>query len=401
VRRGLWHQCGDRSQLLVKEQIEHGAGVGVIISPRDLAFHKAVEYSQIYHDLGVQVLIDPQFHVPQFSNSNLASYPIDEFRARISQMQPLTSEDLEGIANSLRTINSEINSDGIISPAVVYEAGRSDIVQLNSQLFAVSRQVGDELGISTYATVVLGRSVASSDQIQRAILAPVTSLNADGWYFAFEFEPERIPSSQDTVYRCCEAGIRLACTGKPVLHAYAGPMALLSFGFGATGAAIGHCQNLWKFCLGRWHPPSGRGGGGEAPSRFFSSSLWGTIIYPDEVTILPTDLQAQILTSSPFSSQVTPGQPFLRLRRWDANKHLVYSICSTVAEIAETNDPRRNATDAINILQNAVNLHGDIAGRGHTLSDNTNAYQESWRTALSELLTNRSSDFAYLELLRA
>lgn len=400
MRRGLWHQCGDRSQQLVKEQIEHGAGVGVIISPRDLAYQKAVEYSKIYRDLGVQVLIDPQFHVPQFSNSNLASYPIDEFRARISQMQPLTSEDLEGITNSLKTINSEINSNGIISPAVVYEAGRSDIVQLNSQLFAISKQVGDELGISTYATVALGRSVASSEPTQRAILAPVTSLNADGWYFAYEFEPERIPSSQDAVYRCCEAGIRLAYTGKPVLHAYAGPMALLSFGFGATAAAVGHWQNLWRFCLKRWQPASGRGGGGEAPSRFFSSSLWGTIIYPDEITDLPTDLQAQILTPSPFSSQVTPGQPFLPLSRWDANKHLVYSICSTVAEIAETNDPRRNATDAVNLLQDAVNVHGIIAGRGHTLRDNTNAYQENWRIALSELLENRSSDFDYLELLR-
>ena len=29
-----------------------------------------------------------------------------------------------------------------------------------------------------------------------------------------------------------------------MLHAYAGPMGLLSFGFGATGVAIGHSQNL-------------------------------------------------------------------------------------------------------------------------------------------------------------
>lgn len=401
MRRGPWHQCGNRSQRLVIEQIEHGAGVGVIISPRDLTFQKAVEYSQIYHNLDVHVLIDPQFHVPQFSNRNLSSYPIDEFRARISQIQPLTNEDLEGIANSLRRINSEINADGIISPAVVYEAGRLDIVQMNSQLFTISKQVGDELGMPTYATVVLGRSVTSSDQTQRAILAPVTSLNADGWYFAFEFEPERIPSSQNTVYRCCEAGIRLACTGKPVLHAYAGPMALLSFGFGATAAAIGHCQNLWRFCLGRWQPPRPRGGGGEPPARFFSRALWGTIVYPDEVGILTLELQSQILTSSPFSSNVTPGQPFLRFARWDANKHLVFTICSTIAEIAETNDPRINATDAINLLQQAVTLHGNIAGTGHVLRDNTNAYQENWRIALSELLENQSSDFEYLELLRA
>ena len=57
--------------------------------------------------------------------------------------------------------------------------------------FDISKQVGDEIGISTYATVVLGRSAASSDQTQRAILAPVTSLNADGWYFAYPSLPPR------------------------------------------------------------------------------------------------------------------------------------------------------------------------------------------------------------------
>lgn len=400
MNRGPWHQCGDRSQKLVVEQIEHGAGVGVILSTRDLSYQKAVQYAAIYHDLGVQVLIDLQFYVPGFTNSCLSSYPTYEYRTKISQMQPLLDNDLNGITATLQEINQNINADGVISPAIIYQAGRPDIVQMNSRLFSVSKRVGDVLGIPTYASVVLGRSITSSDQTLEEILSPVTSLMADGWYFIFEFDPERIPSSPESVSRCCIAGLRLACTGMPVLHAYAGPMALLSFGFGVDAVGIGHCQNLWKFCLERWQPQRRRSGGRKAPVRFFSRSLWGTIVYPDEVSRMPIGLQEQILTSSPFSTQITPGQPFLPITPWNANKHFVHSICSTIAEIAAVNEPRINVTQAISLLQEAVRLHGTIGGTGLTLRDNTNVYQENWRLVLNELLENQSSSFDYLELLR-
>jgi hypothetical protein len=52
-------------------------------------------------------------------------------------------------------------------------------------------------------------------------------------------------------------------------------MGLLSFGLGATGAAIGHSQNLWKFTPDRWMPAASRGGGGDAPARFFSNAFGG------------------------------------------------------------------------------------------------------------------------------
>ena len=41
MRRGAWHQCGYNSQRLVIEQIQIGAGLGVIISSRDLGIAHA------------------------------------------------------------------------------------------------------------------------------------------------------------------------------------------------------------------------------------------------------------------------------------------------------------------------------------------------------------------------
>ena len=36
MRRGAWHQFGDRSQRLVLEQLQGGVGVGAIIAPATL-----------------------------------------------------------------------------------------------------------------------------------------------------------------------------------------------------------------------------------------------------------------------------------------------------------------------------------------------------------------------------
>lgn len=396
MRRGPWHQFGDKSQRLVVEQLQRGSGVGVILSPRDLPMPKAIEYAQRYHGLGAHVLIDQQFYVPQFRHDNLDSYPTRQHRTTTSQLLQITDSDLDTLTTALYTINNALSADGLIAPALVYEAGRLDIVQLNERLFLATKKAGDELGIPTYATAIIGNSAIVSDTTIGEILSHVTSLNSDGFYYSFEFNPERIPSSRDSVLRCCTAGLTLACTGLPVLHGYAGPMALLSLGFGATGTAIGHGQNLWRFRRSRWAPPARSGGGGTAPPRFFSNNLWGTMIYPDEISRLTPALRSQVLTHSPFSSQVSSNTAWTN---WAARKHIVYIICSMVSTIATDSDPLVNANAAITLLQGASSLHGNIAAMGLTLRDSTNTYQGNWQLAMTELLNTRSKSYRYLALL--
>lgn len=395
MRRGVWHQFGDKSQLLVKEQLENGAGVGVILSVRDLKREAAIMYAAQYHGLGAHVLIDPQFYNPGFHNQKLATYPINQFRASISTLTQISNTNLEQMASLLKIDHADVNADGLIAPAITYEAGRQDIVNLNKRLFEAAKQVGNELGIPTYATVMLGRSVTSSGPTLDAILSQATSLASDGWYFGFEFGQNRLPSSKEDVTRCCSAGLTLACTGKPVLHAYAGPLGLLSFGFGATGTAIGHAQNTWQFVRGRWDPSS-QTGGGAAPPRFFSRTLWGTIVYPDETSQLSLYLRNQVLTHSSFSSPTASGLPW---SRWDANKHLVSIICSTVSAIATTMNPRVNASDAKQLLDNAITLHEQIADSGLKLRDDTNVYQQNWSDAIGAVLSEKQDDYDYLDLL--
>jgi hypothetical protein len=223
MRRGAWHQCGDRSQLLVQEQLERGAGVGVILSPRDLSRPNALEYAGRYRALGAETLLDHQFYVPDFTNPKLNTYAISALRAGISTLNRISDADLTEFENQLRIDHQELGATAVLAPAVVYEAGRMDIVQLNARLFGASKRVGDQLHIPTYATIVLGRSVTAADETTDSILSYATALNSDGWYFAFEFEDERLPSSRVSVRRCCSAGLTLACTGKPLARVCGSP----------------------------------------------------------------------------------------------------------------------------------------------------------------------------------
>jgi len=399
MRRGAWHQFGDRSQKLVLEQLQGGVGVGAIISARDLAMANAADYAQQYRSLGASVLIDHQFYVPDFSNRNLSSYPTNQFRDSISGLNRVNAQQLAGLAQAIASIHTSVPTDGVIAPATVYEAGRPDIIDLNARLFETARAVGDARGIPTYATVVLGRSVVSSDSTLAGVLGQATALDADGWYFGYEFSPGRLPSAYDEVYRCCGAALTLACTGKPVLHAYAGPIGLLSLGCGCTGVGVGHSQNLWGFTRERWEPPTSQGGGGgDAPPRFFSTALWGTVVYPDEIVRIPTGIVAQVLTHSPYSVAVM-ATGTLQWNRWDANKHLVDRICQTIGTIAANPSPRQNLQSAAAILQQAVGLHQRIADAGLALRDDTSAYQDVWRQAITQLPAARSADFDYLDLI--
>jgi hypothetical protein len=397
MRRGAWHQCGDRSQKLATEQLQNNAGVGVIISPRDLSRDKAIKYAEEYQSLGAEILIDYQYYVPEFTNNRLDSYPISRFRTNVSTLNKISDQALADLGSELQVDHKDLKCSALVAPAVVYQAGRPDIVQLNARLFACSKRVADSLGIPIYATVVVGRSVTSSDQTLRTTLSQATTLSSDGWYFGFEFEDERIPSSRDAVRRCCVAGLTLACTGKPVLHAYAGPMGLLSFGFGAAAVGIGHSQNLWKFTRDRWASTPSQGGGGDAPARFFSTELWGTIVYPDETSQLSEAIRKKILTSSPFSGPVASS---LEWGRWESGKHLVYCLAQEFSSLASEKDPRKNIHSAITRLENAISLHEAIEKESVFLIDDTTAYHANWKAALEDLLRENEGDFDYFDLLQ-
>lgn len=401
MNRGAWHQFGNNSQKLAVEQLQHGAGAGVIISARDLAPAKLLEYAPQYRALGASVILDQQFYLPDSDVGKLADHPISRFRESVSKLNRISDADLASLQAELQRVSNALGTDAILAPALVYESGRRDIVDVNEKLFRAAKAVGDNLSRPTYATVVLGAGATTSDHGIAEVLDAATALAADGWYFAYEFDDGRVPSSEQKILRWAKAGLTLATTGKPLLAAFAGPLALLAPSFGATAAGVGHSQNLWKFDRSRFQPPpGGGGGGGDAPPRFFSSGLWGTIVYPDEIASIGQQLANEVLCASPFRAGVTSKQPFLEWSRWESNKHLVYVICRECQGLFDLGDPLAALALAKSRLVAAVQLHSRIVAGGLTLKDDSFAYQKTWHAVLARLESECAVDYEYLTLLR-
>ncbi len=225
MKAGAWHQFGDRSQKLALEQLEQQVGVGVILSPRDLSRDLAVEYAVKYRALGAEVLADPQYYIPESDIGHLTSHETAQFRHSVSGLGGIGPAKLAELGDALISWNTDLQTSAVIAPAVIYEAGRPDILDVNAMLFGEAKRAAAANGVPVYASVVLGHSVTSSDGTLSEILAAATALDPDGWYFSFEFREQRIPGATTLVRRFLEAGLVLACTGKPVMHAFAGPMA--------------------------------------------------------------------------------------------------------------------------------------------------------------------------------
>lgn len=295
----------------------------------------------------------------------------------------------------LRTENTSFGTEAIIAPAVVYEAGRSDIMQLNARLHSAAVSAGQTSGKPVYATVVLGNSIANSQQIIDETLSRITGLECDGWYFAFEFPVERIPSNTGAVYNCLHSILTLAGTGAPVLHAYAGPMGILSMGAGATASAMGPSQKQWRFCRERWKETETSGGGGNAPRRYFSKNLWGTLVVPDELVLLTPQLRQSVMSPSPFASNPLPPV----WKRGDSDRHNVFTVCKGIEEVSNAATPLLRKDAAIEILDTAISLHRQIASGHISLKDETAGYQSNWKAALEALVRNHQDDYDFLEML--
>ena len=106
------------------EQLEAGHGVGVILSPRDLTRAQAISYAAQYANLQAPVLIDPQFYVPDFTNDNLDTYALSQFRTSLASLGQITDVALSALTAELETLGAELAVSGVIAPAAMYEAGR-------------------------------------------------------------------------------------------------------------------------------------------------------------------------------------------------------------------------------------------------------------------------------------
>ncbi|WIW50348.1 hypothetical protein ML401_34890 (plasmid) [Bradyrhizobium sp. 62B] len=166
----MWHQLGFNTQLVVKEFLQ--AGVGVIVSPKDLAHDKALEHASQYKSDGPDVLLNPQFYVPEYSAGKVGTYPTAAFRQPITTLGAVTERDLHGLARALEDENRKFGTSAVVAPALPYEAARPDIEALNSKLFRAAKKAGDAIGVPTYGTVAISQTLSTMDLRARSRARP-------------------------------------------------------------------------------------------------------------------------------------------------------------------------------------------------------------------------------------
>ena len=177
MRRGAWHQLGWNHHLMIVEQLQNQAGVGVILSPRDLAFSRAQECVAMYKEQDAHVVIDPQWHVPGFSNDQVEAYPTASLRMTVTSLVSISDDRLVELEQKLVSENAALQTDALIAPAGMYQAGRSDIIQLNRRLHEVARNAATRLNIPCYGTAFLDQSITNSMALVESTMSAITSLN--------------------------------------------------------------------------------------------------------------------------------------------------------------------------------------------------------------------------------
>ena len=94
---------------LFGECVLHGAGVGVVISPRDLSRERAVELAPQYRDLHADVMIDPQLYLPDSTVGRISAYAeLVPFRQAVSQLHKIPDAQLVALQAAIHQLNDDL-----------------------------------------------------------------------------------------------------------------------------------------------------------------------------------------------------------------------------------------------------------------------------------------------------
>jgi hypothetical protein len=92
-----------------------------------------------------RLLLDLQFFRSTFENRHTPSYELDAYRQSVSELKKLSSSQLTGLTRSIEKLNRRFRTVGVIAPALMYEAERPDIADLNRTLFEAAKSAAEAI----------------------------------------------------------------------------------------------------------------------------------------------------------------------------------------------------------------------------------------------------------------
>ena len=172
----LFLQMGHGMQKMCEELINKWGKGTVILSPVNMACDKLESYSKKIHNLGGEVLFDPQLFFPKGANDKLKLYEYwpDE-NATFS-----TKTTLEITNEEIFKINDVINSQKIILPSI--QLNESNIDKIMQQMIESTVYFREKTNKKILATIALYPESIRSETFVESLINTVSSLDVDGFY---------------------------------------------------------------------------------------------------------------------------------------------------------------------------------------------------------------------------
>lgn len=246
-------QFGDGMMGISRELLEEWGGGSVILSPRDLDEEQLVRFAGQVHDRDGEVLLDPQFYLPEATHHQLidhhywpGQYESDDFWGEEGNYTRLLGD--------LHALNMEIDSDVIILPSIhtddledSWYDRQEDVQELAGELY------GDDQPV--YATVALSPSAIRDTEKIRSLLRDSAEWDIDGIYFVGQHPPnDYIVTDPVWLSNLLElvAGWRLQ--ELDVVIGYSNQQMLVAACAAPTGIASGNWRNVRFFQPGKFDP---------------------------------------------------------------------------------------------------------------------------------------------------
>lgn len=224
------------------------SGGSVILSPRDLNDEQLTRLSGEIHERNGNVLLDPQFYLPNADHSRLVSH--DYWPDEYNTTEFWSGAQLNDLIKSLIELNTCLDCKDFILPGLYAQHVDDDWLALQKMVFDEVAQ-HDTSQFRCFGTVALsGDATRNNDQIHR-ILDDAANWEMDGIYLVCEHsngeylvnDPNWLANVLDLT-----AGFRLR--GKRVILGYCNHQMLIAASASADAIASGTWMNVRSF------PPS-------------------------------------------------------------------------------------------------------------------------------------------------
>jgi len=374
-------QHGFGKGLKVSHLNDEGYLSGMILSPAHEDRFQLRETVRQCHDMGVDVLVDPQSYVYSLTPTGTGRQHVEHGLDLTDLHWSQTADTMKRHLDAVRRANEEIGIQTCWIAPSPFQATLTDFWLPIALQYA--RTAASEWGSErTVASLVLDENLLSAWSSIEEWLDILTTLEVKGFYLVVNrnraqypplpWVPEALANLLRLIYTLTEIN------GYEVFWGYADTDGVLGSAVGATGIASGWSYGLRQFSTARWNEK--RSGGAPAVPRVHLRRLWSQVRWNEAA-----DLFDSVAGKKAFGPRIRKRftkSGFESLNNTMAQEQHLSVLAERIAALdakAEIADRLDTVADS---LEDALEKFGKIAEEGIALEPRHASRVRSYRDAL-------------------